>query len=163
MSIDRLGQEGRDEPEYPKPRVALRCPHPCSLPIEWGSGGCPRTTLNHGGTGHQVWLPVRDGDGKAVPCSGIMINSRGERRTKALEGTEAVQQTPSTIRSEKPEGTDIVYTNFHMCLMEFSHVALEDLLATGVGLWLKLILFIITFDLINMHLLFELSLIKYIQ
>ena len=46
--------------------------------------------------------------------------------TKALEGTEASQQTPSTIRLEKPEGTDTVYTNSHMCSVEFSHVALED-------------------------------------
>ena len=67
--------------------------------------------------------------------------------TKALEGTEASQQTPSTIRSEKSEGTDTVYTNSHMRLVEFSHVALEDPLTTGVGLWLKLILLIITIEL----------------
>ena len=54
------------------------------------------TTLNHGGTGHQVWLPVRSGDERSHPLRmGIMLNSRGERRTKALEGTEVEQQTPS--------------------------------------------------------------------
>ena len=100
-------------------------------------------------TGHQVWLPVRDGDGRSChPCSGIMINSRGERRTKALERIEDLKQTPRKIRSEKLEGTDAVDTNFHMRLVEISHVAMEDPLVTGVALWLKLILFIITFDLI---------------
>ena len=55
-----------------------------------------RITLNHGGTGHQVWLPVRSGDeGSHSLQMGIMLNSRGERRTKALEGTEAEQLTPS--------------------------------------------------------------------
>ena len=133
----------------PNPGLALRWYHPCSLPIEWGSRGCPRTTLNHGGTGHQVWLPVRDGDERSChPSSGIMINSRGERMTKALERTDEITTDSEQIRSEKPERTDTIYTNFHMCLVEFSHVALEDPLATGVGLWLKLILFIITFDLI---------------
>ena len=38
-----------------------------------------------------------------------------------------------------------------MSLVEFSHVALEDPLATEVGLWLKLILFIIIFDLIPIY------------
>ena len=56
----------------------------------------PGTTLNHCGTGHQVWLPVRSGDERSHPLQmGIMLNSRGERRTKALEGTEVEQQTPS--------------------------------------------------------------------
>ena len=131
-------------------RLALRWPNPCSLSIEWDSRGCPpnvnlrpRVVLDT-----QVWLPARDGDGKCChPSRGIMINSRGERRTKALEGTDAFQQTLSTIRSEKPEGTDIVTTNHHMRLVEFLHVALEDPLATGIGLWLKLILIIITIEL----------------
>ena len=56
----------------------------------------PGTTLNHGGTGHQVWLPVRSGDERSHPLQmGIMLNSRGEHMTKALEGTEVEQQTPS--------------------------------------------------------------------
>ena len=48
----------------PNPGIALRRPHPCSLPIEWSSRGCPpnvnlrpRVVLNA-----QVWLPARDGD-----------------------------------------------------------------------------------------------------
>ena len=60
-------QEGRDEPEYPNPRLALRWPHPCSLPIEWGSWGCPSNVnlrllvvLDT-----QVWLPARNGDGRS--------------------------------------------------------------------------------------------------
>ena len=148
IGLDRRGGMNQNTPN---PGLALRWPHPCSLPIEWGKRGCPpnvnlrpRVVLDA-----QVWLPARDGDGMCChPSSGIMINSRGERRTNALEGTEVSQQTPSNIRSEKPEGTDTVTTNHYMRLVEFSHVALEDPLATGVGLWLKLILFIITFDLI---------------
>ena len=78
------------------------------------------STFDTGGTGHPVLLPARDGDGKCYhPSSGIMINSREERRTKALEGTEVEQQTPSNIRSEKPERTDTVDTNSHMRLVEF--------------------------------------------
>ena len=129
----------------PNPGVALRWPHPCSLPIEWGSRGCPpnanlrpRVVLDT-----QVWLPARDGDGMCChPSNGIMINSRGERRTKALEGTEDYPTDSEQHQAEKPEGTDTVTTNHHMRLVEFSHVALEDPLATGVGLWIKLILFI---------------------
>ena len=76
-----------------------------------------------------------------------MINSRGERMTKALERTEERQQIPSTIRLEKPEDTDTVTTNHCMRSVEFSHVTLEDPMATGVGLLLKLILLIITIEL----------------
>ena len=50
----------------PNPGWALRWPHSCSLPIEWGSRGCPpnvnlrpRVVLDT-----QVWLPARDGNGK---------------------------------------------------------------------------------------------------
>ena len=50
----------------PNPGIALKWPHPCSLPFEWGSRGCPpnanlrpRVVLET-----QVWLPARDGDGK---------------------------------------------------------------------------------------------------
>ena len=129
----------------PNPGVALRWPHPCSLPIEWGSRGCPpnanlrpRVELDT-----QVWLPARYGDGMCChPSRGIMINSRGERRTKALERTEEHPTDSEQHQAEKPEGTDTVTTNPHTRLVEFSHVALEDPLATGVGLWIKLILFI---------------------
>ena len=135
----------------PKPLSSSQAA-PSLLSTHWmGSRGCPpnvnlrpRVVLDT-----QVWLQARDGDGKCChPSSSIMMNSRGERRTKALERTEVSQQTPSNSRQEKPEGTDTVYTDFHMRLVEFSHVALKDPLATRVGLWLKLILFIITFDLI---------------
>ena len=93
----------------PNPGLAPRWPHPCSLPIEWGSWGCPpnvnlrpRVVLDA-----QVWLPARDGDGMCChPSSGIMINSRGERRTKALEGTEEFPTDSEQHQEEKPEGTD---------------------------------------------------------
>ena len=62
-----------------------------------------------------------------------MINSRGERRTEALEGTEDHPTDSEQHQAEKPEGTDTVTTNHHMRLVEFSHVALEDPLATGLA------------------------------
>ena len=141
----------------PNPGLALRWPHPCSLPIEWGSRGCPPNVNlrpwskdQMGGTGHP-----RSGcrQGTEMGCAailarGIMINSRGERRTKALEGTEDFQQTPSKIRRRNQRVQTTVTTNPHMRSVEFSHVALGEPLATGVGLWIKLIPFIITFDLI---------------
>ena len=133
----------------PNPGLALRWPHPCSLPIEWGGGGCPpnvnlrpRVVLDT-----QVWLPARDRDGKCcLLARDVMINSRGERMTKALEGTEVSQQTPSNIRRRNQRVQTTVTTNHHMRLVEFSHVALEDPWLRGWPL-INLILFIITFDL----------------
>ena len=55
----------------PNPRLALRWPYPCSLPIEWGSRGCPmnvnlrpRVVLDT-----QVWHPARDGVGRSHPLA----------------------------------------------------------------------------------------------
>ena len=137
MSKDWLGQEGEMNQNSPNPGLAPRWPHPCTLPIEWGSRGCPpnanlrpRVVLDT-----QVWLPARDRDERSChPSSGVMINSRGEHMTKALERTEEFSTDSEHLRSEKPEGTDKVTTNHHMRLVEFSHVALEDPLATEVGL-----------------------------
>ena len=140
----------------PNPGVALRWPHPCSIPIEWGIRGRPpnepSTVIERSGV---VLDTLRSGcrqgtemGSAAILARGIMINSRGERRTKALEGTEDFQQTPSNIRRRNQRVQTTVTTNPHMRSVEFSHVALGDPLATGVGLWLKLIPFIITFDLI---------------
>ena len=45
IGLDRRGGTNQN---IPNPRLALRWPHPCSLPIEWGSRGCPRmSTFNH--------------------------------------------------------------------------------------------------------------------
>ena len=62
-------QEGRDESEFSKPGLALNWSHPCSLPIKWGSVGCPlninlrpRVVLDT-----QVWLLARDRDGRSYP------------------------------------------------------------------------------------------------
>ena len=114
----------------PNPGVALRWPHPCSLPIEWGSRGCPPNVnlrpwsfRSMGGTGHPR-SGCRQGTemgSAAILARGIMINSRGERRTKALEGTEDFQQTPSTsggeTRGYRPQSPPIptcVQWNFRM-------------------------------------------------
>ena len=95
-------QEGRDEPEFSKPGLALRWPHPCFLPIEWGSRGCPpnvnlrpRVVLDT-----QVWLPARNGDGRShLLLKALCFVLEFERKTKTLEGKEAEQQTPGNIRA----------------------------------------------------------------
>ena len=119
----------------PNPGLALRWPHPCSLPIEWGSEAVPRMwTFDHDRFDHGwYWTPFRSGcrqgtemGGAAILARGIMINSRGERRTKALEGTEDIQQTPSNIRRRNQRVQTTVTTNPHMRSVEFSHVALGD-------------------------------------
>ena len=63
IGLDRRGGMNQNTPN---PGLALRWPHPCSLPIEWGRRGCPpnvnlrpRVVLDA-----QVWLPARDGDGR---------------------------------------------------------------------------------------------------
>ena len=53
----------------PNPGVALRWPHPCSLPIEWGSRGCPRmSTFDHG----WYWTP-RSGCRQGTEMGGAAI------------------------------------------------------------------------------------------
>ena len=44
---------------------------------------------------------------KLPSADGIMLNSRGERRTETLEGTEVEQQTPDT-KGVKLEGISLV-------------------------------------------------------
>ena len=51
VGLDRRGGMNQNTPN---PGLALRWPHPCSLPIEWGSWGCPRMwTFDHG----WYWTP----------------------------------------------------------------------------------------------------------
>ena len=51
IGLDRRGWMNQNTPN---PRLALKWPHPCSLPIEWGSGGCPRmSTFDH----EWYWTP----------------------------------------------------------------------------------------------------------
>ena len=58
-----------------------------------------------GGTGH---AGLADGKGrrweKSSSAGCIMLNSRGERKTKTLEETEAEQQTPGGIRAGETRG-----------------------------------------------------------
>ena len=63
IGLDRKGEMNQNTPN---PGVALRWPHPCYLPIEWGSKGCPLNVNLRPGVvlDIQVWLPARDGDGK---------------------------------------------------------------------------------------------------
>ena len=126
IGLDRRGGMNQNTPN---PGLALRWPHPCSLPIEWVEEAVPRmSTFDHG----WYWTPrsgCRQGTemgGAAILARGIMINSRGERRTKALEGTEDFQQTPSNIRRRNQRVQTVVTTNSHMRSVEFSHVALGD-------------------------------------
>ena len=134
----------------PNPGLALRWPHPCSLPIEWGSRGCPpnvnlrpRMVLDT-----QVWVSARDGyGGSCHPSSGIMIKSRGERMTKALERSGVRQQTPSTTGGE----TRGYRHSHHQLLHAFSGIfECGSGGSPSYGGWplINLILFIITLDLI---------------
>ena len=101
IGLDRRGGMNQNTPN---PGLALRWPHPCSLPIEWGREAVPRMRTFD----HEWYWTLRSGcrqgmemGGAAILASGIMINSRGERRTKALEGTEEDnQQTPSNSGGE---------------------------------------------------------------
>ena len=135
----------------PNPGLTLRWPHPCSLPIEWGRRGCPpnvnlqpRVVLDT-----QVWLPARDGNDRNYTSAGdIMFNSRGEHMTKTLEETEEEQQTPGIIRAGETRGIKPRCSPHYVSSPRLS-VALGILPALEVGLWLKLILYIITFDLIQ--------------
>ena len=138
IGLDRRGGMNQNTPN---PGVALRWPHPCSIPIEWGIRGRPpnepSTVIERSGV---VLDTLRSGcrqgtemGSAAILARGIMINSRGERRTKALEGTEDFQQTPSNIRRRNQRVQTTVTTNPHMRSVEFSHVALEDPLATGLA------------------------------
>ena len=125
----------------PNPGLALRWPHPCSLPIEWGSWGRP-PNVNLRPWSFRSWVvldTLRSGcrqgtemGSAAILARGIMINSRGERRTKALEGTEDIQQTPSNIRRRNQREQTTVNTNSHMRSVEFSHVALGDQLKSSI-------------------------------
>ena len=80
----------------PNPRLALRWPHPRGLTLWIGHGRYSRNNPKP----RWYWTPgVAAGKEwrweKSPPQMGIMLNSRGERMTKALEGTEVEQQTPS--------------------------------------------------------------------
>ena len=90
----------------PNPGVALKWSHPCSLPIEWDSRGCPECQPSTmGGTGHPSLAAGKGRRWEVLPPSrGVMINSRGERMTKALERTEALQQTPSNNQVGETRG-----------------------------------------------------------
>ena len=98
MSKDRLGQEVRDEPEYPKPQISSQVAQLCSLPIKWGSRGCPpnvylrpRVVLDT-----QVWLPARDEVGRSYPllktlCL-ILEESAGQRLKKEQRQNKRLQE-----------------------------------------------------------------------
>ena len=85
IGLDRRGGMNQNTPN---PGVALRWPHPFSLPIEWGIRGFPRLQPSTtGDTGHPGLAAGKGLRWEVLPLSrGVMINSRGERMTKALEG-----------------------------------------------------------------------------
>ena len=80
----------------PNPRLVLRWPHPRGLTLWLGHGRYspknpkPRWYWTPGVAAGKEWRWE-----KSPLQMGIMLNSRGERMTKALEGTEVEQQTPS--------------------------------------------------------------------
>ena len=85
IGLDRRGGMNQYPPN---PGVALGRPSSLGWPLWIGLSHCPRMlTRDHGGTGHQVWLPARGGDEEvSSPPNGLKLTSAGERRTKALRG-----------------------------------------------------------------------------
>ena len=80
----------------PNPRLVLRWPHPRDLTL-WirhehysQNNPKPRWYWTPGVAAGKEWRWE-----KSPPADGIMLNSRGERMTKALEGKEIEQKTPS--------------------------------------------------------------------
>ena len=80
----------------PNSRLVIRWPHPRDLTLWIGHGHYsqnnpkPRWYWTPGVAAGKEWRWE-----KSLLQMGIMLNSRGERMTKALEGTEVEQQTPS--------------------------------------------------------------------
>ena len=126
IGLDRRGGMNQNTPN---PGLALRWPHPCSLPIEWSRWGCPpnvnlrpRVVLDA-----QVWLPARDGDGICCPLQmALWLTPEESAGQRLWRGQRIFQQTPSNIRRRNQRAQTSVTTNYHMRLVEFSHVALED-------------------------------------
>ena len=147
IGLDRRGGMNQNTPN---PGLALRWPHPCSLPIEWGSRGRPpnvnlrpRVVLDT-----QVWLPARDGFGRSCPLAVALWLTKRRVHDKGSGGDRGITTDSEHNQDGETRG------NRHR-LRQFPHVfsgiftcGSGGSLATGVGLWLKLIPFIITFDLI---------------
>ena len=93
IGSDRRGGMNQNTPN---PRLVLRWPHPRDLTLWIGHGHYsqnnpkPRWYWTPGVAAGKEWRWE-----KSPLQMGIMLNSRGERMTKALEGTEVEQQTPS--------------------------------------------------------------------
>ena len=87
MAGDRPSQEGKDEPEYPKPRSSSQVTPSLGRPLWIGLGYCPRMwTLDHGGSSHQVWLPARGGDGRSHPLQMDLDQPQWRAQDKDTEG-----------------------------------------------------------------------------
>ena len=127
-------QEGRDKSEYLNPRLALGWPHPCSLPIEWGSRGCPRMSiLDHG----WYWTPrsgCRQQTDIGQPTSPVLWSTPEESawqrfwRRQRTADSERSGRRNQKIQTQSPP--------IFSCVSGISHVTLKDPLAMGVGLWL---------------------------
>ena len=143
-------QEGRDEPEYPKLSISSQVVLSTALHPLNGWRDCPRmSTFYHG----WYWTPrsdCRKGQRwEKSPSSSDVMKLQKESAWQRLWRGQRKTTDSEHNRLDKPEGTDTVDTNSHMRSVEFSHVALENPLAKGIGQWLKLIPFITTFDLIH--------------
>ena len=117
MTEERLQPRGeRNEPEYTMPRINSQVAPSTVLhslnEVEELSRECQLSTTD--GTGHPG-LATRKGRRleKPLPSRGVMLNTRGECRTKALGGTGAMsrhQEQPGM----KPEGTFWASSSIHL-------------------------------------------------
>ena len=88
VSKDRLVQEGRNEPEYPKPQISSQVA-PSLLSTHWMVYYSLYPNINLRSQmvlDTQVWRPTRDGDGRSCPllkalCL-ILEESAGQRLKK---------------------------------------------------------------------------------
>ena len=102
MTEDRLSQEKRDEPEYPKPWISSQVAHPwVPHPLNEVRRLPSSRTFDY-----RWYWTLRSCSGKGrklekpLPAEGIMLNPRGECSAKVLGGTGENQQTSGISRSE---------------------------------------------------------------
>ena len=118
-------QEGGMSQKTLNPRLALRWPHLCSIPNEWGRWGCPRmSTFDH----EWYWTPRfgwRQGTemGEAAPSSGIWLTpeesawqrlwrrQRKDNRLRAQSGW-----TSQRVQTQLPPIPTCVKWSFRMWL-----------------------------------------------
>ena len=115
MAESRLSQEGRDEPEYRKPRLALEWPH---LLLAHPLNGVRRLSPEcqpsiTGDIGHPGLAASKGLSWEKSPHRrGIMLSPREESRTKTLRETE--EQDRLRAQQEETEGKYLIHFSHYV-------------------------------------------------